>query len=84
MLVVGIHIVEAMRSCGVPDNVELIDGGTAAFDYLAYRDKVIIIDAVKGGNEPGTLYRFTPADITIQSQNLTRPAQESPHPLGVG
>ncbi|MCL0091471.1 hydrogenase maturation protease [Dehalococcoidales bacterium] len=67
--------------------IELIDGGTAAFDYLdylAYRDKVIIIDAVKGGNEPGTLYRFTPADITIQSQNLTRPAQESPHPLGVG
>ncbi len=71
---VGVHIIEAMEGRKLPDNVELFDGGTASVDLLnslANRDKVIIIDAVKVGNEPGTLYRFTPDDITVQRQDLT-------------
>ena len=71
---VGVRVIEAMEGRELPDNVELFDGGTASVDLLdslANRDKVIIIDAVKGGNEPGTLYCFTPADITVQRQNLT-------------
>lgn len=78
---VGVRVVEAMGGRELPDNVELFDGGTASIDLLgilANRDKVIIIDAVKGGNQPGTLYRFTPDDITIQRQHLT-----SLHQLGL-
>ena len=36
-------------------------------DILRGRDKVIIIDAVEGGNEPGAVYRFTPADIRTKN-----------------
>ncbi len=71
---VGVRVIEAMEGRELPDNVELFDGGTASVDLLdslANRDKVIIIDVVKGDNEPGTLYRFTPTDITLQRQNLT-------------
>lgn len=71
---VGVRVIETMEGRELPDNVELFDGGTASVDLLdslTNRDKVIIIDAVKGGNEPGTLYRFTPADITVQRQSLT-------------
>ncbi|MFH1560858.1 MAG: HyaD/HybD family hydrogenase maturation endopeptidase [Chloroflexota bacterium] len=71
---VGVRVIEAMEGRELPDNVELLDGGTASMDLLtslANRDKVIIIDAVKGGNEPGTLYRFSPDDITIQKQTVT-------------
>ncbi len=71
---VGVRIVEAMKGRELSDNVELFDGGTASVDLLdslANRDKVIIIDAVKGGNKPGTLYRFTPDDIAIQRQAFT-------------
>ncbi len=71
---VGVRVVEAMEGRELPDNVELFDGGTASVDLLgslANRDKVIIIDAVKGGSEPGTLYRFAPDDITNQRQSLT-------------
>jgi len=63
---VGVRVIEAMRGMILPDNVELLDGGTASMallDSLGNRDKVIIIDAAKGGNRPGTLYRFTPAEI---------------------
>ncbi len=70
---IGVRVIEAMKDRGLPDNVELFDGGTASVDLLdklADRDKVIIIDAVKGGNEPGAVYRFTPNDVTIQKQNF--------------
>jgi hydrogenase maturation protease len=71
---VGVRVIEAMESLELPDDVELFDGGTASVDLLnnlADRDKVIIIDAVQGGSKPGTLYRFTPDDITVQRQNFT-------------
>jgi hydrogenase maturation protease len=71
---VGVRVVEAMRDIKLPDNVELVDGGTGAFDLLdivADRKKVIIIDAVRGGGEPGAIYRFTPDDIEKQQQCLT-------------
>lgn len=41
--------------------LELIDGGTAAFDVILSLDsvdKLIIIDAVKNGGKPGEIYRF--------------------------
>jgi hydrogenase maturation protease len=78
---VGVRIVEAMGSRVLPANVELFDGGTASLDLLdtlANRDRVIIIDAVKGGEEPGTVYRFHPNDITVQ-----RPPLTSVHQVGL-
>ncbi len=66
---VGVRVIEAMQDMALPANVELLDGGTASadlIDYLSNRDKVIIVDAVQGKREPGTLYRFTPTDIKVQ------------------
>lgn len=71
---VGVHVVNAMKDRNLPHDVELFDGGTAALDLLdvlADREKVIVIDAVKGGEEPGAIYRFTPSDVTTQGQLLT-------------
>jgi hydrogenase maturation protease len=67
---VGVRVIEAMRDVKLPDNVETLDVGTGALDIIdiiANREKVIIIDAVKGGGEPGAVYRFTPNDIAIPS-----------------
>ncbi|MFC2066060.1 HyaD/HybD family hydrogenase maturation endopeptidase [Chloroflexota bacterium] len=77
---VGIRVVEAMKGMTLPDHVELMDGGTGAFDLfniIADRDNVIIIDAVKGGGEPGAVYRFRPDDISVQGQYLTSVHQVS-------
>ncbi len=67
---VGVRVVEAMSEMKLPDNVELMDGGTASIDILEYlknRKKVIVIDAVQGGGEePGSVYRFTPDDIKVK------------------
>jgi len=71
---VGVRLIEAMAGQEIPDSAELFDGGTASIDLLdvlANRKKVIIVDAVKGGNEPGTVYRFTPDDIEAGEPNYT-------------
>lgn len=64
---VGIHVIQALRmEEGLPDDVTVIDAGTAALDVLQSMgavESLIIVDAVKGGGEPGTIYRFSPEDI---------------------
>lgn len=63
---VGVHAIEQLSSMTWPDDVELVDGGTAGLDLLATIDgrrKVIVIDAVDGSMKPGTIFRFTPDDI---------------------
>lgn len=50
----------------LPDGVELFDAGTSAIDLMEVfngRDMLIVIDAVRGGQEPGTLYRFSPEEV---------------------
>jgi hydrogenase maturation protease len=63
---VGVHVVRAIDTAGVPDDVELCDGGTFGIDLLdtlANRRKVIVIDAVRADAAPGTVLRFTAADL---------------------
>ena len=78
---VGVRVVEAMNSLKLPAEVDLIDGGTASvelIDYIRGRKKVVIIDAVKGGQEPATIYRFKDTDV----EGVRRP-QLSLHDIGL-
>jgi hydrogenase maturation protease len=56
---VGVHVVRALQQKSLPDGVEIADIGTAILDALPLLeecDRVIVIDAVKAGEKPGTLY----------------------------
>lgn len=63
---IGIHIVNHIaKSIKLPDDVEAIDGGTAGFDLvplLTGREKIIIVDALRVDDKPGSIYRFKPED----------------------
>lgn len=79
---VGVRVIEQMQKMHLPDDVELVDGGTAGadlLDVLAERQKVVVIDAVQADCEPGTVLRFTAND-------LVRPdgVGMSLHELGLG
>ncbi len=79
---VGVRVIEQMQKMHLPDNVELIDGGTAGadlLDVLAERQKVIVIDAIQADCEPGTVLRFT-ADELVQPEGVGM----SLHELGLG
>lgn len=57
----GIHAVEKIRELVESRQVEVIDGGTLGLDLLSVfeeADKVIIIDCARGGDVPGSIYRF--------------------------
>jgi len=63
---IGVHVVEEMKKLQLPAHVELLDIGTSAMDLFSYLEgvgKLIIIDAMKAGGMPGTIYQCTPEDL---------------------
>jgi hydrogenase maturation protease len=64
---VGVHVVQRLQEMDdMPPNVDVVDGGTMGLDLLddiEGRKKVVIVDTVRGGGSPGTLYRMTVDDI---------------------
>lgn len=58
----GCHIVSEMISANlVPGDVDIMDGGTGGYDLLSDmtgRKKIIIVDALKSDDTPGSIYRF--------------------------
>lgn len=68
---VGIHVIEALKHEKLPENVELVDGASAGFDLLPVVQncaRLIVIDAIKTKDKPGTIYKFTPEDIQIKKE----------------
>jgi hydrogenase maturation protease len=60
---VGVQVIKALEDRPLPAGIELLDGGTLGIDLLAYiseAERIIVVDAVKGGGEPGAIYRLTP------------------------
>jgi hydrogenase maturation protease len=59
---VGVRAVEALAAAGdLPAGIRLLDVGVAGLDILAWvrpDEPVVILDAVHGTGEPGTLYRL--------------------------
>lgn len=78
---VGVRVVEELASrYALSEEVELLDGGTAGFDLLSSlkgRRKIIIIDALKMDDAPGSVYRCSPSDL------VERTAGYSLHDVGV-
>ena len=77
---IGVHIARALQQIDIPHGTKIIDGGTSSDlpYYLRDVDKLIIIDAVKAGGKPGTVYRFHPHDVNIESEEIL-----SVHELGL-
>ena len=66
---IGCHVVHALEGISLPD-VQIIDGGTCPdiVQLLEDTDKLVIVDAVKGGGMPGQIYRFHLEDVTLEQK----------------
>ena len=63
---IGVRVIEALKKLQLPENVELVDGGTAGADLLdiiSNRSRVIIIDAIEGDYSTGSIVCFGNEDI---------------------
>ena len=79
---VGVHVVERL-SAGyvIPEEVQLLDGGTLGMDLLYYLEGIenlLLVDAVETHKEPGMIIRLEGEDVpAFLSLKI------SPHQLGV-
>jgi len=79
---VGVHVIQRLvADYHLPEEVQVLDGGTLGMDLLYYlegTENLLLIDAVQARKEPGTLVRLeddeVPAFMSIKI---------SPHQLGV-
>ena len=79
---IGVHVVERLvQSYEIPQEVQVLDGGTLGMDLLYYMEGVpnlLIVDAIQADREPGYLLRLindeVPAFLSMKM---------SPHQIGV-
>jgi hydrogenase maturation protease len=58
----------------LPDSVEIIDGGTLGFglfDIITSCKNIIVIDAIKTNDQPGSIYRFTQKEMELSHPPAT-------------
>lgn len=73
---IGVHVIQHMECLPRKSDREylLIDGGTCPDVFFNLPEEIstlIVVDAVKGGGEPGSIYRFTPDDIEFKRATIT-------------
>jgi len=57
---IGARIAQKLQEMTLPWNIEVMDGGTAGLDVLLSVidvDKLVVIDALRAGKKPGTIYK---------------------------
>ncbi|WP_083900082.1 hydrogenase maturation protease [Orenia marismortui] len=75
---VGIHVIKKLQQENFGERILALEVGTSPLYYLeeiSKAAKVIVIDAVKGGEKPGSIYRLAEEDFK-SSQNIIRDFHE--------
>lgn len=73
---VGPLLIRRLWQLGLPEHIEVVDGGTAGMDVafkMAGRTEVVIVDACESGAEAGTIYEVPGnefEDLPLQQANL--------------
>jgi hydrogenase maturation protease len=69
---VGVRAIEALAATSdLPEGIRLLDVGVLGMDILAWTrpdEPVVILDAVHGPGDPGTLYRFALDEIEAPAE----------------
>lgn len=63
---IGVHVANELSTMELPPGVSVVEGGTDGFrllNIITETDRLIVIDAVKGGAAPGSIYRFNVDEV---------------------
>lgn len=67
----GIHVLREIEAhYAFEGDVRLVDGGTGGLGLLPWiqgAENLIVLDAVQADHPPGSVFRFTPADILCET-----------------
>jgi hydrogenase maturation protease len=73
----GIHAIARLADLGLPDDVQLVDGGTLSFTLLERvesAERLIVVDAARLDAAPGTVKVFHDADMDEFLTSAKRPS----------
>lgn len=79
---VGVHVINEMMDMHFPPDIELIEGGVDGLrlmNLVVGVDRLIVIDSVKGGGSPGSIYKFKPEDLVTHTDT----SKMSIHQIGI-
>jgi hydrogenase maturation protease len=79
---VGVHVANELMKMDLPPEVSVVEGGTDGFrllNVITEADRLILIDAVKGGSNQGSIYRFDIDDV----RNCPPGFKTSVHQIGI-
>lgn len=72
---VGVYTIKQLENEKLPSTIELVDGGTSTLDTLSYfldYNNIIVVDCLRAGYDPGTIYKIKPEDIKdYRKENLS-------------
>lgn len=78
----GVRVVEYLDAhYEFPENVQLVDGGTLGIEltqYVTGTKRLLVIDSINGGVEPGTVFRFEDDEVMAHFQDKL-----SAHEVGI-
>ncbi len=65
---VGIHVIEALKDENLGKSVDIKEGlsGLDMLNAIIGYERIIMIDAIKTGGEPGTIYKLSVEDLHAQ------------------
>jgi hydrogenase maturation protease len=79
---IGVHVANELLKMDLPPEVSVVEGGTDGFrllNIITEADRLIVIDAVRGGEEPGSIYRFDINEI----RSVPTGFKTSVHQIGI-
>jgi len=79
---IGVHVANELIKRQLPPGVKVIEGGTDGFrllNVITEADRLIVVDAVKGGGTPASIYRFDIDEV----QNCPPGFKTSVHQIGI-
>jgi len=79
---VGVHAIRRLQQATtLPDDIQVVDGGTMGLSLLGYLEgtsRLVIVDAVETGGPPGTLVRLAGEEVPAYLS-----LKISPHDIGL-
>ncbi len=67
----GVHLIKALEGTSFPDNIQLLEAGTVSHQLIPLFhsiDYLIVVDVVDAGDRPGSIFRFSPGDMSYRSE----------------
>ena len=78
----GVHVANELMKMELPSGVSVVEGGTDGFrllNVITEADRLIVVDAIRGGAKPGSIYRFDIGDV----RNCPSGFKTSVHQIGI-